>query len=82
MDGRREGPGIPGGRGKLKMTMPGARRWAGITLVVLIIGVAVVGVSMGRGVWEWAVYSDWEPGYGYPKSQHQPFMSYKHLKAI
>ena len=28
--------------------------------MVLIIGVAVVGVSTGRGVWEWAVYSDLE----------------------
>ena len=28
--------------------------------MVLIIGVAVVGVTTGRGVWEWAVYSDWE----------------------
>ena len=28
--------------------------------MVLVIGVAVVGVSMGKGLWEWAVYSDWE----------------------
>ena len=27
--------------------------------MVLIIGVAVVGVSTGRGLWEWSVYSGW-----------------------
>ena len=37
-------------------TRLGARRWARITLVVLIIGVAVVGVSTGRGVWKWAYW--------------------------
>ena len=29
--------------------------------MVLIIGVAGVGVSTGRGLWEWAVYSDCRP---------------------
>ena len=43
------------------MTELGARPWARITLVVLIIGVVVVTVSMERGVWERAVYSDWRP---------------------
>ncbi len=46
----------------------GAKRWAGITLVVLIIGVAVVAVSMERGVWERAVYSDWRPHMNYQPS--------------
>ena len=38
-----------------------SRRWARITLLVLIIGVAVVVSSTGKGLWEWAVYSDWGP---------------------
>ena len=47
----------------------GARRWARITLVVLVIGCAFVIVPTGRGLWEWAVYSDWElsdPLHHYP----------------
>ena len=48
-----------------EMTRPGARRWATITLVVLIIGVAVVAISLRQGmltrVWEKVAYTDWTP---------------------
>ena len=46
------------------MTKLGARRWATITLVVLIIGVAAVAISLRQGmkqVWDSVVYTDWTP---------------------
>ena len=43
----------------------GAKRLARITLVVLIIGVAVVAISLRQGmlkqVWESVAYTDWTP---------------------
>ncbi len=47
------------------MTRLRTRRWAVITLVVLIIGIAVVAISLRQGVlkkvWVSATYTDWKP---------------------